>query len=112
MDFYDDVSCASTLEDAPTCRYCFSKSLTPNNEFLSICKCEGSSKFVHVSCLSMWVMQRCGYMEVSKGIFAARRKGMICEICKELFPLEEVLPCFQDEGLNEYAIISASAGKE
>ena len=94
VDFYEDSAYASTIDEAPTCRYCFSKSLDSLNEFLSLCKCEGSSKYVHMQCLSAWVIQRCQYKEVKQGIFIVNRKGLSCEICKAIFPLEQVLPCF------------------
>ena len=48
----------SLIEDNPCCRFCYSKSLSRDNNFILLCKCEGFSKYIHERCLSEWLFMK------------------------------------------------------
>ena len=56
--------------DERVCRICFDCE-TRNNQVINPCRCRGSSKFIHESCLRLWIL--CKYPEVI---------NPKCEICK------------------------------
>ena len=37
------------------CRICLQSEVTQNDELRAPCKCEGSVKYVHLSCLKKWI---------------------------------------------------------
>ncbi|CCG80600.1 Predicted protein [Taphrina deformans PYCC 5710] len=45
----------SQAQDERTCRICFSPE-SPDEKLISPCKCRGTSKWIHISCLDQWRM--------------------------------------------------------
>lgn len=42
-----------------TCRYCMEGESSESDPLISICKCSGSVKYLHLSCLREWLMSNC-----------------------------------------------------
>ena len=43
------------LESGRNCRICLDETDTVENPFITPCKCDGSMKFIHLSCLQEWL---------------------------------------------------------
>ena len=80
---------------------------------MALCKCDGSSKYVHQDCLSSWITHRSKYnANIEEGIYSVEKMGLKCEICQEYFPVQKVLPCFLDKKLESYMILQYKDHKE
>ncbi|CAD8132427.1 unnamed protein product [Paramecium octaurelia] len=55
------------------CRICIQDD--QSSQFISPCKCKGSTEFVHEECLKMWVLQQFGVNKIFN-------RELYCEICK------------------------------
>lgn len=86
-EYYQNSAYASTIEEAPCCRYCYQKSIQKQNLIAIFCKCEGSTKYVHQKCLRGWVCQKSKYAEVRPGVFKADKQGLKCELCTSEFDI-------------------------
>ncbi|CAK66648.1 unnamed protein product (macronuclear) [Paramecium tetraurelia] len=56
------------------CRICIQDD--QSSQFISPCKCKGSTEFVHEECLKMWILQQFGVNKI------LNREVLYCEICK------------------------------
>ena len=59
-DDNDDSEIVNILNNSPIntdkiCKYCLSSDEDDENNFISPCKCDGTSKYVHKECLSEWM---------------------------------------------------------
>ena len=107
IDNVDSAILGSKLGTVSTCRHCFSASASKEDPLISLCRCSGSSKFVHQSCLSYWVAKKSKYtQDTKKNTFTALKGEIKCEVCSEEFRVEEVLPCFLERKLVSYIILS------
>ena len=69
----------------PTCRICFETEIDKNDPLLNPCKCDGTSKYVHKSCLNAW---RFSHSEDS--IDFSERK-IKCMECKHRYEIGEII---------------------
>ena len=77
----------SNSEKKDICRICFMDVNDSNSPLLSLCKCSGDSKFVHLDCLSRWLKIKSEILEHPNNIFKKIIFNTLdCEICKEKFP--------------------------
>jgi hypothetical protein len=53
--------------------------------FVNPCKCKGTSKFVHISCLKQWITSKVNIKESGSAVFYKMKK-LECEVCKEPLP--------------------------
>eukprot|EP00826_Nyctotherus_ovalis_P045068 TRINITY_DN4934_c0_g1_i4.p1 TRINITY_DN4934_c0_g1~~TRINITY_DN4934_c0_g1_i4.p1 ORF type:complete len:271 (-),score=94.38 TRINITY_DN4934_c0_g1_i4:87-899(-) len=67
------------------CRVCFSSNSDAANPLLSACKCTGSVKFIHFSCLKAWISLKLVLKE-SSAVDSYYWKSFECEICKTPYP--------------------------
>ena len=67
------------------CRICFSTETSEARPLISLCKCMGSMKFVHYSCLKLWLAQKMVASQASQ-LHAYTWKAFECEICKTPYP--------------------------
>ena len=44
-----------TQQQEEHCRYCFKNSFSEVDPLLSLCKCAGSVKYIHLGCLRTWM---------------------------------------------------------
>lgn len=40
------------------CRICFAENNTSENPLISVCKCAGSLKYIHLECLRTWLSRK------------------------------------------------------
>ena len=78
--FYSQKEKASLLETNPACRYCYGKTIDDDNPFMAICNCSGSSKYIHMQCLVLWVRKRSSISEenVKQGVYSVQAKAFTC----------------------------------
>eukprot|EP00347_Sterkiella_histriomuscorum_P023422 403334699 len=76
---------SQTSNGMPLCRICLSEDNDLINPLFSPCKCKGSMKHIHLTCLQEWLNSRKVTKEtaISKTFFW---KNLECELCKTLFP--------------------------
>ncbi|CAD8055060.1 unnamed protein product [Paramecium sonneborni] len=61
------------IEEKKNCRICIQDD--ESSQFISPCKCKGSTQFVHEECLKMWVLEQSGVNKIYN-------RNLQCEICK------------------------------
>jgi len=75
-------------EEKLTCRICLAEEeegFDPENPMISPCKCDGTMKHIHLTCLKEWLVSRRTVKE--NGLSASYIwKSLDCELCKESFP--------------------------
>ena len=77
----------SNSEKKDICRICFMDVNDSNSPLLSLCKCSGDSKFIHLDCLSRWLKIKSEIVDYPNNIFKKITFNTLdCEICKEKFP--------------------------
>jgi len=77
----------SNSEKKDICRICFMSESESNSTLLTLCKCSGDSKFIHINCLSHWFKIKSDIFDSSNNIFKKIIFNTLnCEICKEKFP--------------------------
>jgi len=54
------------------------------DELITPCKCTGSVKYIHVSCLGEWLEGK-KHQKETEGVNSYIWKGLECEICKALY---------------------------
>lgn len=73
------------------CKVCFcgNSNLNSEDELISVCKCKGSLKYIHISCLEKWIANKSKveYKYLNQGVFKIILENFHCEICKVNFPL-------------------------
>ncbi|CAD8072006.1 unnamed protein product [Paramecium primaurelia] len=67
------------------CKICLNEEETPEDPFITPCKCNGSCAYVHFNCLKQWLESR-GYKKESGNTISYRWKKLECEVCQELLP--------------------------
>lgn len=93
----DLASCHSMhagASTAPDCRICFDTGSA--EDLVAPCDCKGSLRYVHMSCLLRWAMDR-----ASSG---ATRGSLRCEVCGGAFSLPA--------GMREELLRSLEAGEQ
>lgn len=69
------------------CRVCYSEDFTVEDPLVSLCKCSGSLRFLHISCLKSWVGSKLEIRE--KGpVRTFEWKRLECELCKTEYPIK------------------------
>lgn len=64
-------------QHVPQCRFCLEES--PVEELITPCKCEGTSRYVHESCLRRW-----------QGEALCYEHALVCQVCRSHFSLKPV----------------------
>jgi hypothetical protein len=74
------------FQTASQCRVCYRDTYTMENPLVSICKCAGSLKFLHINCIKSWIDSRMQIRE--KGpVRTYEWKKLECEICHSEYPV-------------------------
>lgn len=68
------------------CRFCLSDTIVQENPLLSLCKCDGSLKYVHLICLQNWLINKL-HLKKTDGVLTVLWQGLSCELCKTQLPL-------------------------
>lgn len=75
----------TSSQNIPLCRICLSEEFDDMNPLFSPCKCSGSMKYVHLTCLGTWISSK----KVTKETAFCKTyfwKNLECELCKTVFP--------------------------
>eukprot|EP00930_Biecheleria_cincta_P087650 TRINITY_DN76882_c0_g1_i1.p1 TRINITY_DN76882_c0_g1~~TRINITY_DN76882_c0_g1_i1.p1 ORF type:complete len:430 (+),score=77.17 TRINITY_DN76882_c0_g1_i1:85-1290(+) len=76
-----------SLAEQPTCRICFTGAddSTDGQQLVSPCKCQGSSKYIHLACLRQW--QRTVQLQTPNHPEEASREDrhLVCNVCRAAF---------------------------
>jgi E3 ubiquitin-protein ligase DOA10 len=65
-----------------SCRICLDEEDTPENPFITPCKCDGSMKFIHLTCLREWLDSK-RVQQKLEGVYSYYWEELSCELCKE-----------------------------
>ena len=75
-----------SIEQSGTCRICLQEEYTAENPLISPCRCSGSMKTIHLSCLQTWINSK--FVPHNSGRPTSFYwKNMDCEVCKHQYPL-------------------------
>eukprot|EP00826_Nyctotherus_ovalis_P051403 TRINITY_DN641_c0_g2_i1.p1 TRINITY_DN641_c0_g2~~TRINITY_DN641_c0_g2_i1.p1 ORF type:complete len:375 (+),score=86.23 TRINITY_DN641_c0_g2_i1:997-2121(+) len=72
-------------DDNDLCRICFNNTSTGENPLFAPCKCTGTVKFVHFSCLKSWLNLKL-VSQLTSNLRYYYWKSFECEICKTIYP--------------------------
>jgi RING-variant domain/FHA domain len=67
------------------CRICLSEVYLPDNPLISPCKCTGTMKYIHLSCLQMCLKSKINTRS-SDTVLSFSWKSMSCDLCKKPYP--------------------------
>jgi len=70
------------------CRFCYLPEQNQDdikNPLISICKCSGSMKFIHLECLKEWLNMGLS-LKITENVCSFYWKSFSCEICKSHYP--------------------------
>lgn len=76
------------LDESKQCRICFEETDDEDDPFLDICKCSGSLKYIHFTCLQRWVQSKVTEKS-TESICSYVWKDFNCEICKTDLPCKQ-----------------------
>lgn len=84
-----DLSSKSGISSATKgqqfCRVCLSDDSIDGNPMVSVCKCIGTLRFLHVVCLQEWMKTRLIMKKSEDSLFSLWR-ALECELCKQPLP--------------------------
>lgn len=69
------------------CRLCLNDENTAGDPLLHPCKCTGSLKYIHLSCIQDWIRTQVTMKERAGRPYCFSWKPMICEICHSHLPV-------------------------
>jgi E3 ubiquitin-protein ligase DOA10 len=72
-----------------SCRICLDESDTPDNPFITPCKCDGSMKHIHLTCLREWLDSK-RVSQKLEGVYSYYWEELSCELCKEPLALNNI----------------------
>lgn len=67
------------------CRICYSEYEDDENPLLSLCKCAGTLKYIHLMCLRNWLGAKMTYKDNEVGV-TYLLTTLECELCKTPLP--------------------------
>jgi hypothetical protein len=87
-----DSICPTSLPEShcveeSQCRVCYSEAYSMEDPLVSICKCLGSLRFLHISCLKTWIATRVEVQERGPVLTYEWRK-LQCELCMAEYPVK------------------------
>lgn len=66
------------------CRICYLE-LSEDDPLLSVCKCLGSVRYIHFSCLQSWAISRSSTKHIDDFLTTIKFR-LYCELCKTSIP--------------------------
>lgn len=91
----DDLDARYTVanpddEHTAQCRICLLEGNETNDPLVCLCQCKGSIKYIHVSCIRVWIRAR---LNLPEGEYSSPffLRPINCELCKTPFPATMVL---------------------
>jgi len=86
----ESVCNSAEVKESMPCRICLYDTQTQDNPLISPCKCSGTMKLVHISCLQEWLRNKVATRQSGKAT-SYYWKDMACELCKVNLPSTIVL---------------------
>lgn len=80
-----EILATRSSENNNYCRICCSEENSDNNPLVSLCKCSGSIKFIHVTCIKLWLKSKTRVSKNNNSI-SYKIKNFECELCKTQIP--------------------------
>ena len=71
-----------------SCRICLDESDSPENPFITPCKCDGSMKHIHLTCLREWLDSK-RVSQKLEGVYSYYWEELSCELCKDPLALSK-----------------------
>lgn len=69
----------------PQCRICLEE--ISGKEFISLCECKGTLKYMHSMCLRRWIIEKTKVKcFVDRNVIYLKVKNLFCELCNSPFP--------------------------
>ena len=88
------------------CRVCYADESEIQSPLINPCKCTGSLKYIHLSCLQHWIKTRTQFhMSLNENFISYSFCQCYCELCKEAYP--DFMKCDS----NYYQILDFSENK-
>ena len=79
------LAAQKATQGAKSCRICLGDEDEIDNRLISPCKCAGTMKYIHVSCLQEWVNGKKSVRELKYSQIYVFKISQ-CELCKNNFP--------------------------
>lgn len=67
------------------CRICLSEAFSSDNPLISPCRCKGTMKYIHLSCLQMCLKSKINTRS-TESVLSFSWKTMSCDLCKKPYP--------------------------
>lgn len=80
IELNKNESC-NDAESMRSCRICLLSDSTPDNYLISVCKCKGTMKFIHVSCLQRCISNKIQQKRISANVVMHYYTEIKCELC-------------------------------
>jgi len=72
-----------------SCRICLDEADSPENPFITPCKCDGSMKYIHLTCLREWLDSK-RVSQKLEGVYSYYWEELSCELCKDPLALSKI----------------------
>lgn len=69
------------------CWICLNEDQSFENPLLEVCKCTGTMRFIHYTCLKEWIASKIHY-KLQAHIWSYNWKNLICELCKTKYKVK------------------------
>lgn len=76
---------ALPADEEQYCKICCSEENNSDNPLISLCKCAGSMKFTHYTCLKFWLKNQVTCNSIGR-VATYMWNQFKCEVCKEVLP--------------------------
>ena len=83
------ITSSQTISNKIYCKICYSTFNSLEDPLINPCKCSGSMKYIHLSCLKHWIKSKIESMNDSNAMkysYSYSHEQLFCEICSEKYP--------------------------
>ena len=83
------ITSSQTISNKIYCKICYGTFNSIEDPLFNPCKCSGSMKYIHFSCLKHWIKSKIESMNDSNAIkysYSFSHDQLFCEICSEKYP--------------------------
>ena len=84
-DTFEETIAEVATEKDTICRVCLCEALHTDNPLVSVCRCSGTMRFIHIECLQQWISSRIT-TNVTENSIMKYLKSIHCELCKTKLP--------------------------
>ena len=83
------ITSSQSISNKIYCKICYSTLNSLEDPLINPCKCSGSMKYIHLSCLKHWIKSKIESMNDSNAMkysLSFSHEHLFCEICSEKYP--------------------------